>query len=389
VPVNYLSLQDQIKKYGESAAGQKLEFEQKFNACLSLFKENAGNLIDLQRMVEEAATQNKGLRCAVPVDEPLDTHIPAPRSPAGCTIIAADGSQINPDTHGEVLFALVNIGLFTIQPGSHPAPRTETRSSLLYDDTLQTPNGLVSEDLIALLRDVREREILAEVTKNFPSPVITLTDGPLELYHEPRQDKQFETQFQHYLRALDELSLDGIITAGYVDRPRADLVVRLLELLVPAGEAGKEAPQSRAFRGIPDRALFQTLLQPGERSAVFALQSSSAHSYEGRKALHFFYLNSGSVNHPALARVEIPAWVAQEKAPLETLHAVLVEQSRQTGSAPYPYPLLRAHEVAVVKMDDRSEVIRMIERELIARGFPPSSQSFKQINKGFQDRKGI
>lgn len=389
MPVNYLSLQDQIKKYGESATGQKLEFEQKFKTCLSLFKEHAGDLIDLQRKVEEAAAQNKGLRCAVPVNEPLDTHISAPWSPSGCTIIAADGSQINPDTHGEVLFALVNVGLFTIQPGSHTAPRTETRSCLLYDDTLHTPNGLVSEDLIALLRDVREREILAEVTKTIPAPVITLTDGPLELYHEPRQDKQFETQFQHYLRALDELSLNGIITAGYVDRPRADLVVRLLELFVPAGESGENTPQPRAFNGIPDRALFETILRPGERSAVFALQSSTAHSYEGCKALHFFYLNSGSVNHPALARVEIPAWVAQEKSSLETLHAVLVEQSLQTGPAPYPYPLLRAHEVAVVKMDDRDEVIRMIERELIARGFPPSSQSFKQINKGFQDRKGI
>ena len=389
MPVNYLSLQDQIKKYGESAAVQKLEFEYKFQACFSLFKEHAGNLIDLQRKVAETAAQNKGLRCAVPVDEPLDTHIPAPRSPSGCTIIAADGSQINPDSHGEVLFALVNVGLFTIQPGSAAAPHTETRSSLLYDDTLHTPNGLVSEDLIALLRDVREREILAEVTKSFPAPVITLTDGPLELYHEPRQDKQFETHFKRYIAALDELSLNGIITAGYVDRPRADLVVRLLELLVPAGGSGENTTQPRAFNGIPDRALFETLLHPGERSAVFALQSSSAQSYEGRKALHFFYLNSGSINHPALARVEIPAWVAKEKSSLETLHAVLVEQSRQSGNAPYPYPLLRAHEVAVVKMDDREEVIRMIERELIARGFPPSSQSFKQINKGFQDRKGI
>ncbi len=106
----------------------------------------------------------------MPVNEPLDTHIPAARSPSGCTIIAADGSQINPDPHGEVLFALVNVGLFTVQPGSNAAPRTETRSSLLYDDTLHTPNGLVSEDLIALLRDVREREILAEVTKNYPRP---------------------------------------------------------------------------------------------------------------------------------------------------------------------------------------------------------------------------
>ena len=389
MPVNYLSLQEQVKKYGESAAGQKLDFEQKFKTCLSLFKEHAGDLINLQRMVEEAAAKNKGLRCAVPVSEPLNTHIPAPRSPSGCTIIAADGSQINPDPHGEVLFALVNVGLFTIHPGSHAAPRTETRSTLLYDDALYTPNGLVSEDLIALLRDVREREILAEVTRELTPPVITLTDGPLELYHEPRQEKMFEIQFQRYLKALDELSLNEVITAGYVDRPRADMVVRLLELLVPTGDPSTDRSSTRPFNGIPDRALFETILQPGERSAVFALQSSSAHSYEGRKALHFFYLNSGIENHPALARVEIPAWVAQDSSSLSTLHAVLVEQSRQAGAEPYPYQLLRAHEVAVVKMDDRDQVIRMIERELIARGFPPSSQSFKQINKGFQDRKGI
>jgi NurA-like 5'-3' nuclease len=66
-----------------------------------------------------------------------------------------------------------------------------------------------------------------------------------------------------------------------------------------------------------------------------------------------------------------------------------VEQSRQAGASPYPYPLLRAHEVAVVKMDDREEIIRMLERELAERGFLPSSQSYKQINKGFQDRKRI
>jgi len=282
------------------------------------------------------------------------------------------------------LFALVNTGLFTLQPGSKAAPRTQTLSTLLFDDALQTSNGMVSEDLIALLRDVREREILAEVTKEFPPPVITLTDGPLELYHEPRLDKQYETQFHNYLHALDELSLNEVITAGYVDRPRADLVVRLLELLTP-----ESAGQSRAFAGIPDRSLFESILQPGERSAVFALQSSSSASYEGRKALHFFYLNSGSVNHPALARVEIPRWVAENAAALNTLHATLVEQSRQAGASPYPYPLLRAHEVAVVNMDDRDEVIRMIERELAERGFAPSSQSYKQINKGFQDRKRI
>jgi hypothetical protein len=160
----------------------------------------------------------------------------------------------------------------------------------------------------------------------------------------------------------------------------------MLELLTPNTA---EDSQQRAFAGIPDRALFESILLPGERSAIFALQSSSSHFYEGRKALHFFYLNCGSENHPALARVEIPKWVAEDSNSLSTLHATLVEQSRQAGASPYPYPLLRAHEVAVVKMDDREEVIRMIERELAERGFPPSSQSYKQINKGFQDRKRI
>jgi len=386
MPLNYLSLQSQIKDYGESATVHQREFTRKLNACRDLFRQHVTDNINLQRLVEEAAARNKGLRCAVPGTESLDFHTHAPLPPPGRTIIAADGSQINPDPHGEVMFALVNTGLFTLKPGSSEAPKIETRSKLLFDEALQTPNGMVSEDLIALLRDVREREVLAEVTREIPAPVITLTDGPLELYHEPRMDKQFETQFNNYIKALDELSLNQVITAGYVDRPRADLVVRLLELLVPQDE-GQQA--QRAFAGIPDRALFESLLQPGERSAIFGVQSSSAQSYEGRKALHFFYLNCGSSDRPAMARVEIPRWVVEDGNSLNTLHATLVEQSRQAGASPYPYPLLRAHEVAVVKMDDREEIIRMLERELAERGFPPSSQSYKQINKGFQDRKRI
>ena len=327
--------------------------------------------------------------CAAPClsPKPLDTHICRPGCAAGRTIIAADGSQINPDPHGEVLFALVNTGLFTLQPGSNAAPQTKTLSTLLFDEALQTPNGMVSEDLIALLRDVREREILAEVTKDFPAPVITLTDGPLELYHEPRLDKQFETQFHNYLHALDDLALNEVITAGYVDRPRADLVVRLLELLVPATA---EQTQSRAFAGIPDRALFESLLQPGDRSAIFALQSSSCRSLRRHEKPCISSISTAAVSTiPPLPAWKFPAGWQKIPASLNTLHATLVEQSRQAGASPYPYPLLRAHEVAVVKMDDREEVIRMIERELAERGFQPSSQSFKQINKGFQDRKRI
>jgi hypothetical protein len=72
----------------------------------------------------------------------------------------------------------------------------------------------------------------------------------------------------------------------------------------------KDIRKKSGLRGVTDLWLFQQLLQPGERSAVFGLQSSSRAHYKGGLALHFFYLNTSRDDHPNLVRVEIPAWVA-------------------------------------------------------------------------------
>jgi len=259
---------------------------------------------------------------------------------------------------------------------------------LIDDDALYTHGGMISEDLVALLRDVREREVLAELVKlehiHDPClPIVTLTDGPLELYHEPRKDPNFDEQFAKYLAALDELSLQGAITAGYVDRPRADLVVKLLELVENDGST------ERPYVGVTDLSLFEDLLQPGERTAVFELQSSSSKSFSGRKALHFFYLNVGRQNKSSIARVEIPAWVAEDAALLDLVQSLLVEQAHSLGSRPYPYPLIRAHEIAVVRMDDRDQLTRRIEQELIAQGYNPFEKSNKQFGKEAEPRTRI
>ena len=382
MPVNFLELKPQFKKLAEAALEKELYLGEKLNQCRSLLHQHAEDLPALQKTVEDAVRQNKGLRCAVPVDEALTAHLPAALPSPVCTLLAADGSQINPDPHGEVLFGLVNVGVFRMQPGSGLAPNVLTFSNLLYDQDLETANGLASEDLVALIRDVRERQILSELAKSETAPLVTLTDGPLELYHEPRQEKAFDIYFKKYLSALDDLALDQVITAGYVDRPRADLVVKLLELLIPADEIVK-----RPFLGVTDLALFSTLLGPGERSAVFKLQSSSADAFENKKALHFFYLNVGSVELPALARVEVPLWVVEDRPSLALLQSVLVEQSRQAGSKPYPYPLIRAHEIAVVKMDDRQQVTEAIELELVAHGRQPAQKSNKQSHKEHTGRR--
>lgn len=381
MPVNFLHLKPQIQALADSAVARRVELARKTVDCEVLLDQYKDKLILLQKTVQEAAAQNKGLRCAVPVDESLTTHQPAALPAPACTILATDGSQINPDPHGEALYGLVNVGVFRMQPGSGEAPGIKTFSDLLFDEALQIANGLASEDLIALLRDVREREILAQLAQNESAPVVTLTDGPLELYHEPRQEKAFEHYFKSYLAALDELALNKVITAGYVDRPRADLVVKLLELMVPQNVSGE-----RPFAGVTDLNLFEKLLAPCERSAVFKLQSSSANAFEGKKALHFFYLNVGSQNQPALARVEVPLWVTEDPQALSSLHSVLVEQSRQAGSRPYPYPLIRAHEIAVVKMTDHDQITALIEAETLKLGLPPGSNSNKQSHKQHQPR---
>jgi hypothetical protein len=184
-----------------------------------------------------------------------------------------------------------------------------------------------------------------------------------------------------YLQALNQLAEMEAITAGYVDKPAANLVVRLLEAARAAPEDLANIRRYQPLRGVTDKVLFRDLLAPGERSAVFALQSQSAKSYPGPLALHFFYLNVGRLGRPWLARVEIPAWVAEKPQALDTLHAVLIDQCQIMGTRPYPYLLHRAHETAVVSLDERDQVTQMISMELRQRGVSIEGPSHKQSAK--------
>lgn len=392
MPVNYLALAAEIKKLGAQSIQRSTTLSGKLDQCRSLLTQYASQIILLQQKVEEAVAGDSGTRCAKPTTEDLNTHHASTAADDLCTVLAADGSQLTPNPHEPVLFGLVNVGIFRMPLNAGGIPQEIIESELLYDDALYSSGGLISEDFVALRRDVREREIMAELVRGERErgeavPILTLTDGPLELYHEPRMDEQFKVMFTDYLAALDELSLLRAITAGYVDRPRADLVVRLLELMTPRDTGvGKD---ERPFAGVTDLSLFSGLLAPGERSAVFELQSSSAKSYTGQKALHFFYLNVGRAEKPAIARVEIPAWVANDPVSLDLLQHVLVDQAHALGSRPYPYPLMRAHEIAVVKLEDRDQLTRRIEQELLLQGFNPFEKSNKQSGKESESRTRI
>jgi hypothetical protein len=218
--------------------------------------------------------------------------------------------------------------------------------------------------------------------------VITFTDGPMELWgaKDAGDTAEFKKSLDIYLEALEALRRLEVITAGYVDKPLASLVVRLLEVAITPVEELPRVKDLHPLGRVSDMDLYRGLLTEGERSAVFAIQSKSAANYKEAISLHFFYLNVGRAGHPYLARVEIPAWVAGDPLKLDNLHAALVSQCRIMGGRPYPYLLHRAHETAVVTQDEKSQVTQMIIQELYKRGVEVGVASSKQSAKDLESR---
>ena len=383
--VNYLQLKTQVKEVGEAAAGQVGERRLRLEQALALLHQYAGQGSELRPRVEQiAASFEQTLRCASPAHELLDAHFALPALPAPVRLLAADGSQIEPDRHAEVEYGLVNAAVLDLVLGaSQPAARTVV-SRLYYGERVFGEFGLPSSEMLELQRDLEERVQLADrASEPFEGSQAALTDGPLELWgaKQGRQADSFERSLEVYQQSLRDLWRLGVAYGGYVDKPAAGLVVRLLEVaLLDRSELGR-VRDHHPLEGVRDRAVFARLLGPNERSAVFALQSGSTHRYREALALHFFYLNTGREGRPRIARVEIPAWVAQDARQLDLLHAVLVQQCQSLSAAPYPYLLHRAHEEAVVSLQDKEQITQMLLQELRGRGVEVDGLSSKLFLK--------
>jgi hypothetical protein len=384
MPVNLLDIQRKLNDFSAQAKVRKEKIAIRQQEVTNLVEGYADRLDELKERVSRAADLAPRLRCAVPVDEPLDTVVPKPNLPDTYTVLAADGSQINPSRHARVKFCVINVGVVKMVRGSGKTPEIHTQSQLLdYDAVFLPGGGMLSEGMVALKRDLREREALAELAGDLQPPAISMTDGPLELYREPQETHDFTRTLDRYLDVLARLQDQQLMTLGYVDKPGSDLIGRLLELVQLTNEELEAYHQRRRrFAGVSDINLMAGLLQqPGDRSAVFMIYSQTAMRFRGDLALHFFYLNVGQPGKPHLARVEVPGWIARDKALIGLLQAVLMEQASILGTRPYPYILHRAHEVAVVTMDEHQHVEEMIVTEFDRRGIPIDEKSYKQFHK--------
>lgn len=391
MPIDYQQIYEKIQDIGKGARERKKTLEERRTKARDLLNAYTAELDALRFKVDSAKATDPNIRCAYPLDEALASSYPPPDSVIQATLIAADGSQINPDRHAAVQFGLVNVGAIIMTLNSGEAPEISTESELLFGDDL-LPNGIpMSDGMVALKRDLAERKKLDDLSKDISGQVVTFTDGPIELWSAKGEDaSSYEDFVKKYIGVLSRLQTRDVITAGYVDKPSADLVVRLLEIAMADPEQLQKLREFHPLRGVSDRWLFgereHPLLPPGHRSAVFKIQSSSDKKYTGVLTLHFFYLNVGTEGHPWPVRVEIPKWVVDDKEKLDLLHGVLVEQCRMMGSRPYPYLLHRAHETAVVKNEEKQQIEQMLAMELRKNNEDVDDGSYKQSAKDLQGR---
>ena len=145
MPIDYQQIYEKIQEIGKGARERKKTLEERRAKARDLLTTYASELDVLRSKVDSAKAADQNIRCALPVNETLASSYPVPDSVIQATLIAADGSQINPDRHAAIQFSLVNVGAITMRLNSGEAPTINTESELLYGDDL-LPNGIPLSD---------------------------------------------------------------------------------------------------------------------------------------------------------------------------------------------------------------------------------------------------
>jgi GNAT superfamily N-acetyltransferase len=309
----------------------------------------------------------------------LAVSYPVPECPPCFTVAATDGSHIDVDRHSSARCYLINIGRVVLRYGDSPDARLDSEASLYFGDelTLTDPrNGrreLVEGALLGVKRSIAELQALEELSSGLPTdnPTLALVDGSLILWGlSPRDYEGYikeELLDRQYLQTLDRLERraggGGFALASYISYPRSAEVVNALRLwLCPHEiadcERGGCQRECDAVAGIIDSDIFESLLEPGWRSAIFLNGSRFMQKHYGGHQVYFCYVRLDE----EVARVELPQWVAADENLVGMVHALVLDQCRRGHG--YPVALMEAHEKAVVTGADREGFRLLMERAL-------------------------
>ncbi len=338
-----------------------------------------------------------GYRGAAPAPRPDDELICGvgglPGVPESATLIAVDGSQVYPDAHSAAQYYLINMGTFVYYHGESPRlPEQATEPELVYSEALLTDKDgrLITNQTVNARRSVMEMQWLAKAAwehQNEPRPLIGIHDGGLLKFFGGNEVAGAQQVEQDYLEALRKLHDSGATLSGYLDVPRSTYLISLLHLLSLApGQVNDATLRSNGeIEGLTDAMLFAEVLEPGDRSAIMTQNSPQNRDYSRKLGaqyeIGFFYVNVSLGAKPTIARVDIPLWVARDKAAVGALHSLIVAQCAIQGRKHYPYALTRADELAYISSVEKSQLDEMIRVEMFKNALEPEASN-KLQSKG-------
>ena len=351
-------------------------------------------------LVEQLHNHEIGFAAAEPI-EPLNTRVQIKPAPEAHTVIATDGSQINPSHHEIAYCYLLNVGRVILHYGQSRFPLLDSQPEVIYrPEDLYTSRqwGIRTEEWMGYRRTVSEAAVLAELgaavngsqgqqlTLLPRSAVDTLamTDGSLIYWFLEQLPALARDQIlEPILAAWDRLQKAQIPIVGYLSASRSSEALNFLRLescphdqpdCQKHCEGQTDGAPCQVFSPLRDVTLWATLLKPGQRGPLFKSSANILQLY-GHHQVYFCHVHVGA----EVARTEFPEWVVNDSRLFDAALSLTLTQV-QKGFG-YPVSLAEAHNQAVVRGGDRNRFFALLEQQMIRAGLQNVGTSYKEARK--------
>ncbi|ELS02847.1 NurA domain-containing protein [Xenococcus sp. PCC 7305] len=352
--------------------------------------------IKQQQLIENLDNWRDRLLFAVatPV-EPLDSCIDIPAPPYSHSVFASDGSQISPSHHEIVYCYLINVGRVMLHYGQSLHPLLDSLPEVFYQEKdlyISKQWGIRLDEWMGYRRAVSEAEILAEMACQWVLPPgshtnipnLAMVDGSLIywfLYDLPLDAR--EQILTPILASWEQLKTTKIPFMGYVSASRSVEGINFLRLQSCPYESPNcvvncsdlEKYPCQKIDPLRDATFWSHRLQPGQRSPLYRSGLKVLELYDESQRIYFCYVHVGS----EVARVEIPAWVAEDSTLLNQSLSIMLGQVHKGYG--YPVALAESHNQAVVRGSDRARFFALLEQQLVRTGIKNVGISYKEARK--------
>lgn len=271
-------------------------------------------------------------------------------------IVSVDGSQIYPERHIKSCCFLINIGAVRFS--------YQEKVSTVFFETIPLIYPLCGQAeaySIDIINGIRHEQELAygfkQAKLHFQSKkdCLLLFDGSFIFWHLDLQKGLRDRFLSTYLAHLLDGYINKIPAAAYISDPKSKELISILRLFLCNFDVDNSDLYS-SVDNMVDAFLVQLYVPVGYRTTVFQNRSAISFAYPHQLRPHFFYINLGK----EVARVEFPAWMAEESEIVNRLAAYIKDQALKGDG--YPVILAEAHEQAVVKSADRDFFYSCLER---------------------------